>query len=61
VLRIANGLFDRRRRGKPCPKRVPLAQAEGVLRLYPEKYADRNVRHFHEKLREAHGVELGYT
>jgi hypothetical protein len=32
-----------------------------VLQLYREKYADLNVRHFHEKLREAHGIELSYT
>ena len=52
-----DGLFDRRR-GKPSPQRVPLATAEQVLGLYREKYFDLNVRHFHEKLREQHGVEL---
>jgi len=55
-----DGLWDRRR-GKPSPKRVPLRVAEEVLQLYGEKYADLNVRHFHEKLREAHGIELSYT
>jgi len=55
-----DGLWDRRR-GKPSPKRVPLKVAEEVLQLYGEKYADLNVRHFHEKLREAHGIELSYT
>src|ERR1035437_8744032 len=55
-----DGLLDRRW-GKPSPQRVPLAQAEEVLRLYQEKYADLNVRHFHEKLQEAHGIELSYT
>ena len=55
-----DGLFDRRR-GKPSPRRVPMAQAEEVLRLYQEKYADLNVRHFHEKLREGHGIKLSYT
>ena len=55
-----DGLLDRRR-GKPSPKRVPLKMAEEVLQLYREKYADLNVRHFHEKLREAHRIELGYT
>ena len=55
-----DGLLDRRR-GKPSPKRVPLAQAEEVLRLYQEKYSDLNVRHFHEKLQEAHGIKLSYT
>ena len=55
-----DGLLDRRR-GKPSPKRVPLKVAEEVLQLYGEKYADLNVRHFHEKLGEAHGIELSYT
>src|SRR5579862_8555566 len=55
-----DGLFDRRR-GKPSPQRVPLKTVEQVLRLYGEKYADFNVRHFHEKLGEAHGIELSYT
>jgi hypothetical protein len=40
------GLFDRRR-GKPSPKKVPLAVVEKVLGLYREKYFDLNVRHFH--------------
>jgi len=34
---------------------------EQVLGLYREKYFDLNVRHFHEKLREEHQVELSYT
>ncbi len=55
-----DGLFNRRR-GKPSPKRVPLATAQEVLRLYQEKYAEFNVRHFHEKLREEHGIALSYT
>jgi transposase len=55
-----DGLFDRRR-GRPSPKRVPVAVVEEVLRLYQERYPDFNVRHFHEKLREAHGIELSYT
>src|SRR5215472_11565775 len=55
-----DGLFDRRK-GKPSPKRVPLAEAEEVLRLYQERYADLNVRHFHEKLKEEHGLGLSYT
>jgi hypothetical protein len=42
------GLFDRRR-GKPSPKKVPLAVVEKVLGLYREKYFDLNVRHFHER------------
>src|SRR5438034_3121586 len=55
-----DGRFDRRR-GSPSPKRVPLVQVEQVLGLYRERYFDLNVRHFHEKLREEHQVELSYT
>lgn len=55
-----DGLFDRRT-GKPSPKRVPVRTVEEVLRLYQEKYADFNVRHFHEKLQEEHHIGLSYT
>ncbi|MGA7524524.1 MAG: helix-turn-helix domain-containing protein, partial [Acidobacteriaceae bacterium] len=55
-----DGLIDRRR-GRPSQKRVPVAEVEQVLELYREKYFDLNVRHFHEKLREQHGIELSYT
>ena len=55
-----DGLADRRK-GRPSPKRVALKVCEEVLRLYQERYADFNVRHFHEKLREEHGIELSYT
>jgi len=55
-----DGLLDRRR-GKPTPKRVPVETVEKVLGLYQEKYFDLNVRHFHEKLREEHGMGLSYT
>ena len=53
-------LFDKRR-GQPSPKRVPYATVEKVLGLYREKYFDLNVRHFHEKLGEQHGIELSYS
>ena len=55
-----DGLYDHRL-GKPSPKRVPLATVEEILRLYQEQYADFNVRHFHEKLREKHHIGLSYT
>jgi transposase len=55
-----DGLADRRK-GRPSPKRVPLEVCQEVLRLYQERYADFNVRHFHEKLREKHGIQLSYT
>lgn len=54
-----DGLFDRRKR-RPSPRRVPLKLAARVLRLYREQYADFNVRHFHEKLVEEHGMALSY-
>jgi transposase len=54
------GLYDRRR-GKPSPKRVALAEVEKVLQLYGEKYFDLNVRHFHEKLQAEHQVQLSYS
>ena len=47
------GYFDRCR-GKPSPKRVPLATVETVLGLYRQRYFDLNVSHFshfHEKLK----------
>jgi transposase len=55
-----SGLADRRK-GKPSGKRIPLAQVEEVLRLYQERYYDLNIRHFQEKLREDHQIELSYT
>jgi transposase len=55
-----DGLYDRRKR-RPSPKRVPVEELERVLQLYREKYFDFNVRHFHEKLVEEHGIELSYT
>lgn len=54
-----SGLWDYRKR-QPSPKRVPMATVEQVLRLYREQYFDFNVRHFHEKLRELHGIKLSY-
>ena len=55
-----DGLFDRRR-GKPSPRRVPVATVEKVFALYRETYFDLNVQHFHEKLKQDHGIELSYT
>src|SRR6201990_2853771 len=55
-----NGLFDQRRR-KRISLRVPMETAERVLALYRDTYFDLSVRHFHEKLREEHAIELSYT
>jgi transposase len=55
-----DGLADRRK-GKASTRRVPLKTVEEVLGLYREKYYDLNIRHFHEKLKEKHKIELSYT
>src|SRR5437868_15072148 len=55
-----DGLFDQRRR-KRTTLRVPMETAERVLALYRETYFDLSVRHFQEKLREEHAIELSYT
>jgi transposase len=55
-----DGLLDRRK-GRPSTKRVPWVVAEQVLRWYREQYFDFSVRHFHEKLREEHGIAYSYT
>jgi transposase len=54
------GLWDYRKRS-PSPKRVPMDQLEQVLQLYRDKYFDFNVQHFHEKLRDVHGIKFSYT
>jgi transposase len=54
------GLADRRK-GPVSPKRVPLKICEQVLGLYRKRYYNLNMRHFHEKLHEEHGIELSYT
>src|SRR6202008_1215006 len=53
-------LFDRRRR-VPSPKRAPVAEVEAVLRLYRERYAGFNVRHFWRRARAQHGVAFSYA
>ena len=55
-----NGLFDQRHR-KRTYLRIPMEAAERVLALYRDTYFDLSVRHFHEKLREEHAIEISYT
>ena len=50
-----------RRKGVVSLKRVPLAMCEKVLGLCRERNFDLNIGHFHEKLKEEHGIELSYT
>jgi transposase len=55
-----SGLIDRRLL-RPSKRRVPPLQVELVLRLYRERYAGFNVRHFHQIARREHGVTVSYT
>jgi transposase len=55
-----DGLFDQRR-GKRSYHRIPMQTTERVLALYQEKHFYFNVRHFHEKLRDAEGIQLSYS
>jgi transposase len=55
-----SGLGDGRK-GQPSLRRIPLAVAEEVLRLYKETYYDLNIKHFHEKLQSEHDIQLSYT
>jgi transposase len=55
-----SGLWDHRKRS-PSPKRIPVKVLERVLQLYRDKYFDFNVQHFHEKLKEEHGIIQSYT
>src|SRR5258708_22844081 len=55
-----SGLVDRRK-GRPSDRQEPVAKGEQVLGLYRDTYFDLNMRHFHEKLREEHGIQLSYT
>ena len=55
-----HALFDRRRQ-MPSPRRAPAAEVERVLRLYRDRYAGFNVRHFYEIARREHQVRLSYS
>ena len=54
------GLIDKRLR-RPSIHRVPPREVEQVLRLYRERYAGFNVRHFHQIARREHGVTVSYS
>ena len=54
------GLVDKRLH-RPSARRVPPGQVEQVLRLYRERYAGFNVRHFHEIAQREHGVTVSYS
>jgi transposase len=54
------GLVDMRR-GRPSPRRTPVAEVERILQLYRERYPGFNARHFFSTVRRDHGVELSYS
>ena len=54
-----DGLWVRASR-KTFSERVPFATLERVLLLYQQKYSNRDVRSFHEKLRTKHGLDLRF-
>jgi len=58
--RGVEGLVDRRC-GRPSAKRAPYEVVETVLKLFRGSYHDFNVKHFHEKLIEIHGIVYSYT
>jgi transposase len=54
------GLVDMRR-GRPSPRRTPVAEIERVLELYRESYSGFNARHFFSTVKREHGVKLSYS
>lgn len=55
-----SGLIDKRLL-RPSLRRVSPQHVEQVLRLYRERYAGFNVRHFHQIARREHGVTVSYS
>jgi transposase len=55
------GLVDGRTRGHGSPRRVTRAELEPLLRLYRERYAGFNVRHFCSIARREHGLTWSYS
>ena len=53
TLRPPQGAAESQTDSVPGSRKVP--------QLYREKYFDFNVRHFHEKLQEEHGIQISYT
>ena len=51
------GLVDMRR-GRPSPRRTPVAEIERISQLYRESYSGFNARQFFATVRRQHGVKL---
>lgn len=54
------GLRDKRA-GRPMPGRIEADTMREIQHLRQSKYFDFNIKHFHEKLVEKHGMKVGYT
>lgn len=54
------GLVDMRR-GRPSPRKTPVAEIERILALYRDRYRGFNARHFSSMVRGEHGVKLSYS
>jgi Helix-turn-helix domain len=54
------GLVDMRR-GRPSPRRTPVAEVERILGLYRERYIGFNGRHFFQTVRRDHEVKHSYS
>jgi transposase len=53
-------LYDRRRQ-RPSRRKAPALEVQRILRLYRERFAGWNVRHFYRFARRDHGVTLSYS
>ena len=53
-------LVDRRCR-VPSQRRVPGTIIDQILKLYRDRYAEFNVRHFHDVVQRDHGIQQSYT
>lgn len=55
-----DGLVDQRG-GRPRRKRIAVETIAKICELKRERYPDFSVQHFWEKVREEHGIAIGYT
>jgi transposase len=55
-----DGLVDQRG-GRPRRKRIAVETIAKICELKRERYRDFCVQHFWEKVREEHGIDIGYT
>jgi transposase len=53
-------LYDRRR-VRPSRRQAPAPEVQRILRLYRERFAGWNVRHFYRFARREHAVTLSYS